>query len=299
MANKDFLQRFIFDKAPIRGEYIFLHESYQTILNQHSYPQPIRQLLGEALCVAGLLSAIIKFNGRLTVQFRGKGKLKLLLAQCNNHFELRGLAKWHGKLSYEDLMNAFHQGVLMIMLDSGVNTNPYQGIVSWCGNSLVESIEGYFKESEQLNTKIWLSVNEHSATGLLLQIIPTADKEANIMGKEVIDSKWDQMVTQTGKIDPKDMLSADYETLLQKLYPSEEIRIFPSVPMSFNCSCSRKRGEDAILLLGWDEAEEELKDKQAIVVTCDFCNKEYIFDRPDVVKIFQNKDNPSTTTQLH
>lgn len=299
MSSKDFLQRFIFEKASIRGEYIYLHESYQTIVNQHSYPQPIRQLLGEALCVAGLLSAVIKFNGRLTVQFRGKGKLKLLLAQCNNDFQLRGLAKWHGNLSYEDLMTAFHQGVLVIMLDSGVNTNPYQGIVSWRGNSLVEAIEGYFKESEQLNTKIWLSVTEHSAAGLLLQVIPTADKDTNVMEKELADLKWEQMIKQTANVDPKDLLSADYENLLQKLYPSEEIRIFPSVSLEFNCSCSRERGEDAILLLGQEEADAELKDKQAIVVTCDFCNKEYMFDPVDVVKIFQDKDNPSSPTQLH
>src|SRR5690349_15331905 len=103
MKQPDLLQRFIFEKAPIRGEYIQLTESFKTIMAQHDYPQPIRRLLGEALCVAGLLCASIKYNGRLTVQFRGKGKLKFLLAQCNSHFHIRGLAKWEGDLSYEDL----------------------------------------------------------------------------------------------------------------------------------------------------------------------------------------------------
>src|SRR5262245_26316767 len=101
--NKDSLHRFIFENAPVRGEFIYLQTSFQDIITQHQYPPAIRQLLGEALSVAGLLSAIIKFNGRLTVQFRGKGKLKLLLAQCNNNFQMRGLAKWEGELTYEDL----------------------------------------------------------------------------------------------------------------------------------------------------------------------------------------------------
>src|SRR3990167_6218006 len=145
--TKDLLQRFIFENEPVRGEYVKLEESLQTILNQHNYPAAVRKLLGEALCAAALLSAIIKFTGRLTVQFRGKGKLKLLLAQCNDRYHLRGLAKYEGDLSYEELMSAFHDGVLVIMLDSGAKGQRYQGVVKWQGDSLAASIEHYFRDS--------------------------------------------------------------------------------------------------------------------------------------------------------
>lgn len=299
MLIKDTLQRFIFEKAPVRGEYIHLQESFQTIVNQHAYPPALRQLLGEALCVAGLLSAIIKFNGRLTVQFRGKGKLKLLLAQCDNHFHLRGLAKWDGEMSYEDLMEAFNDGVLVIMLDAGPNKNRYQGMVAWRGNSLVESIEGYFRESEQLATKIWLSVSDTSAVGFLLQVVPATSGGVVGIEKDIINPHWDRITKLTSHLYPVDLLSMDCQSILRMLYPEEEIRLFPSVSVSFGCTCSRKRGADAILVLGREEAEAELKDKQSIVVTCDFCNKEYIFDRVDVAKIFENKDIPPADTHLH
>lgn len=300
MTNIDLLHRFIFEKAPVRGEYIHLQKSFQTILDQHAYPLPIRQLLGEALCVAGLLSAIIKFNGRLTVQFRGKGKLKLLLAQCNNQFQIRGLAKWKGKLTYRDLMDSFHQGVLVIMLDSGPHQNRYQGIVSWRGNSLVESIEGYFRDSEQLATKIWLSVNETSATGLLLQMIPSCSvKSEKKLEIDMPQPEWQHITNLTSALENKNLFNLDYQTLLNTLYPKEEIRIFSSVPVQFHCSCSRKRGEDAILILGREEAEDELKNNKIIVVTCDFCNKEYLYDSADVANIFINKDKPSSQTQIH
>lgn len=298
MTDRDLLQRFIFANAPIRGEYVHLAESYQTIINQHQYPEAIRQLLGEALCVAGLLSAIIKFEGRLTVQFRGKGKLRLLLAQCDSQFHIRGLAKWEGDLSYNDLMESFNHGILVIMLDSGEAKGRYQGIVSWRGNSLVESIEGYFRESEQLATKIWLAVDDVSASGYLLQVIPTKEHEgADLEGKNSYP-EWDRIISDTVRLTPEDMLQSDYAALLDKLYPDEEIRVFPSVPVSFVCTCSRKRGEDAILLLGREEAEAELKNKQTIVVTCDFCNKEYVFDANDITKIFKEKGRPPST-HLH
>lgn len=298
MTDRDLLQRFIFENAPIRGEFIRLERCYQTIINQHQYPPSVRQLLGEALCVAGLLSAIIKFNGRLTVQFRGKGKLKLLLAQCDNHFHLRGLAKWDGDLSYEDLMEAFNHGILVIMLDPGHIKGRYQGIVSWRGNSLAESIEGYFRESEQLPTRIWLAVNNVAAAGFLLQAIPAADKTNLNIEREINDPRWEYIINETEKLYSDDMLEKDYHALLNQLYADEELRVFPPVPVTFLCTCSRKRGEDAILLLGREEAEKELKNKQTIVVTCDFCNKEYVFDPIDIAKIFEDRERPPNT-HLH
>ncbi|VVC75896.1 33 kDa chaperonin [Aquicella siphonis] len=298
MTNQDSLQRFIFEKAPVRGEYIRLQTSFQDIINQHDYPPPIRHLLGESLCVAGLLSAIIKFKGRLTVQFRGKGKLKLLLAQCDNQFHIRGLAKWEGQLTYEDLMESFKQGVLLITLDSGPGKR-YQGIVAWRGNSLAESIEGYFQDSEQLATKIWLAVDDTKAAGFLLQVIPGVQKDVKGVEDEIISPHWARISQLTASLRPEDILMSDHQALLNKLYPEEEIRIFPSDQVSFNCTCSRKRGEDAILILGREEAEAELKNNNSIVVTCDFCNKEYVFDRVDVIRIFEDRGKPSSQTQIH
>lgn len=299
MSIKDTLQRFIFENIPVRGELIRLEKSFSEIIHQHDYPEPLKQLLGEALCVAGLLSAIIKFNGRLTVQFRGEGKLKFLLAQCNNKFELRGLAKWDGEITNEELIESFKQGVLVIMLDSGPTKQRYQGIVAWRGNSLAESIEGYFRDSEQLATKIWLAVNKHSAAGYLLQVIPAVESEMKMMEEQAVAPHWDHIRALTLTLSSDMLFLQDAAGLLQTLYPEETIRIFPEEKVSFKCTCSRKRGRDAILILGQKEAEEELATKNSLSVTCDFCNKEYIFDRIDVAEIFEKHNKPPSNTQLH
>lgn len=295
MANNDTLQRFIFENRLIRGEIVHLRDTFQSIVE--GYPAPIRQLLGEALCAAALLSAVIKFNGKLTLQFSGKGKLKLLLAQCDHHFHVRGLAKWDGEMSMSDadLMGSFKEGVLGIVLDAGLKSQ-YQGIVSWQGNSLAESIEGYFKNSEQLATKIWLRVNQSSAAGLMLQVVPSSEEE--VIGQDDprhFQSDWERVIRQTASFYPEEMLELDNPTLLVKLYPDDEIRLFPSVPVVFKCTCTRKKGENAILLLGRKEAEAELSTSQTILVTCDFCHKKYTFDKIDVAKIFE-KDQPSSTS---
>lgn len=298
--TKDLLQRFIFENEPVRGEYIKLENSFQEVLSKHDYPPAVKQILGEGLCAAALLSAIIKFQGKLTVQFRGKGKLKLLLAQCDDKYRLRGLAKYDGDLSYEELMSAFQEGVLMIMLDSGVKGQRYQGVVEWQGNSLSESIQGYFRNSEQLATKIWLKSDEESAVGFLLQVIPIAENNAREMELEIVNPSWQRIIRQTEAADINMVMTAPYPEFLTQLYPDETIRVFDASQVEFYCACTRKRGEEAIALLGREEAEEELKDKQSIVVTCDFCNKEYVFDRADVEAIFdKNRGAPPTDIQLH
>jgi molecular chaperone Hsp33 len=287
--NNDTLHRFLFDNAPVRGEYIKLTQSFGEIINQHTYPELLRKVLGEALCVAGLLSAILKFDGRLTVQFQGKGKLSLLLAQCDNNFNIRGLAKYEKDISHHELLESLQDGILAIMLDPGKGKQ-YQGMVTWRGNSFAESIEGYFRESEQLNTKIKLAVDGESAAGYLLQVVPDKDNNAG---------EWERITNIIDSFSPDEILHESYEEVLKKYYPQDEIRVFNPVDVAFGCTCSLKRSEEAVMILGREEAEAELESKQMLIVTCDFCNREYVFDRGDVEAIFASGKGEPPTRSKH
>lgn len=299
MNNKDKLQRFLFENASIRGELVHLDTSYDTIASQHGYPPVIKKLLGEALVLVSLLSAIVKFTGKVTIQFQSKSRLKLLLVQSTQELHLRGLAQWAGELDEIDLLEDLKKGVLIIMMDPEDSANRYQGIVAWEGNSLARSVEGYFRNSEQLLTRIWIAVDETRAAGLLLQAMPESEAQQTESTTTTVAQDWEHLIHLTETVTPEELLNLDNETLLYRLYSQEEVRFFEPSPVIFQCSCSAKRSENAILILGRDEADEELQEKQAIVVICDFCNKEYIFDRVDVENIFRHGDNPSDPTKLH
>ena len=75
--------------------------------------------------------------------------------------------------------------------------------------------------------------------------------------------------------------------------------MFEKNPVIFCCTCSIKRSENALLLLGQTEAEQELEDKQTIFVTCEFCHKNYVFDRIDIAVLFKNNNQPPASTQVH
>jgi molecular chaperone Hsp33 len=295
MKNQDKLQRFLFEDVFVRGEIAHLNTSYETILDQHDYPPIIRKIVGEALVLVSLLTGMIKFNGRLSLQFQGKTGLKLLLAQSNQQLQLRALAHWEGELDEEQLREDLKKGVLAIIMDPDNTTQRYQGTVSFRGNSLAESMEGYFRDSEQLPTRIWLAVGKHKAAGLLLQTLPHPGNEL----PQEVQAAWQHLTILTDTVKPEELLNLDTETLLHRLYVEEDIRIYEPMTITFKCTCSLERGQNAILLLGREEAEEELREKQVIVVKCDFCNKEYIFDRVDVENIFRQGGLPPSSTQIH
>ena len=297
MNDKDILQRFIFENASIRGEIVRLEESYQTIMRQHNYPPMIQRILGEMLVAVSLLSASIKFNGRVTVQFQGKGKLKLLLAQSNQALQIRGLAQWRAEMSEEELLMSLKNGVIAITMDPETEGGQrYQGLVEWNGDSLAQSIEGYFNQSEQIPTHLWFAVNENCAAGLLLQVMP---RESTRLGKSVEgQNDWEHLSHLSATITADELLNLDNVVLLHRLYAEEDLRMLDPSSVEFRCTCSIARSENALSLLSEEEVEEELKDKQTIVVTCEFCNQKYHFDRIDVTRIFK-RNAPDSSTQMH
>jgi molecular chaperone Hsp33 len=295
--NQDTRQAFIFQDANVRGELVKLSTSFQTIMTQHAYPLAIRKVLGEALVVACLLSGIIKSKGRLTVQFQGKKPLKLLLAQCTHKSELRGLAQWDGDLSESDIVGALKKGSLGIIVNPDANTTSYQGIVEWQGDSFAQSVEVYFRDSEQLATRLWLAVNETTAVGLLLQVMPEAENQKS-SSPDAHKGEWERIVEASQNITAHELLSLDNLSLLKHLYPQNDINVFEPASIAFSCTCSVERSENAIRMLGKEEATQEVKEKKNLIVTCEFCNSQYMFDENDVANIFKNSGN-SSPSLLH
>ncbi|MEC9408975.1 MAG: Hsp33 family molecular chaperone HslO, partial [Pseudomonadota bacterium] len=66
--SADSLQRFSFDNTNIRGELALVNASYREVLKRHQYPTRIAKAVGELMAATALLSANLKFTGRLTLQ---------------------------------------------------------------------------------------------------------------------------------------------------------------------------------------------------------------------------------------
>jgi molecular chaperone Hsp33 len=78
---------------------------------------------------------------------------------------------------------------------------------------------------------------------------------------------------------------ADTE-ILHRLFHEDDLRLFDPAPVYFRCRCSRERVGSMLRALGEAEARSVLEERGDIQVSCDFCNRAFVFDAVDVEQLF-------------
>ena len=84
---------FVCDGAPVRGEFVSLGSTWQSIVERRSDPPAVRTLMGEFVAAATLLTASIKLDGTLIIQAQSKGPILLLVVECTSQLEIRATVK--------------------------------------------------------------------------------------------------------------------------------------------------------------------------------------------------------------
>ncbi|MEO7496909.1 MAG: Hsp33 family molecular chaperone HslO [Massilia sp.] len=299
----DTLQKFIFDNAAVRGEFVELSSAWQEIQARHSYPGAVKTVLGEMIAAAALLSANLKFNGAIIMQIHGDGPVRLLVVECDSDLRLRATAKLAedaviaDDASLTSLLNAQGKGRFVITLDpidKVPGQQPYQGIVPLDGEDMATVIENYMLRSEQLDTRLWLGADEHVSRGLLLQKLPRhsgKDDQTVQMTEEEDLETWNRAVTLASTLKQPELLSTDIQTLMNRLFWEETIRVFEPAHPQFHCSCTREKVGNMLKMLGRAEVEDALSELGQLGINCDFCGKHYDFDKVDCAQLFAS-DTP-------
>jgi len=285
MFERDDLQQFSFENTAVRGALVRLDASYRAVLEKYSYPPVLQELLGEAMAAAALLAGSLKFEGSLTLQIQDAGDVSLFVAQCTHHHQLRAMARFNpdAQLSKPFL---FEKGQLAISLDNEQTGARYQGIVPVAQQTLAQSIDTYFTQSEQVPTRIWLAADGQMAAGLFLQALPVDEFK-----RQQAVLEWEHLEYLTQTITEAELLNLSFTDILYRLYHAEPVRLHEPTPVSFRCTCSRERIEQTLRALGHEEVESILQEQGSVSVDCDFCRHHYHFDAVDAAQLFVD---PST-----
>lgn len=287
MSERDSLRSFLFEEFPIRGEVVHLDASWREALSRHQYPEPLRNLLGEMMAAATLLTGTLKFDGMLTMQLQGDGLVTLAVVECTSQRKLRGLVRWREGVEKEIENSSWSElvgtGRMAITLEQGKSGERYQGIVDLSGDSLTEALEHYLERSEQLETRLWLSANESSAAGMLVQRMPAT---VSVTDEEPDADAWSRVTQLAQTITPEELTGLDAETIIHRLFHEETVRLFDLEPVEFRCSCSRERVQSTLRMLGLDEMHGVLEEQGKVSVDCEFCNQHYEFDSVDIEALF-------------
>jgi molecular chaperone Hsp33 len=292
----DEVRRFIVENRPVRGHWVRLEGAWRELRAHKEYPEPVRELLGQAVAASVLLAATLKFNGTLTLQLQGNGAVRLLVAQCTHDFRLRAVANFdeaavegvisesHGGTAFRRLVGT--EGRIVVTIESEERNQRYQGIVPLSGASLADSLESYFATSEQLPTRVVLAADSERGVGVLVQKLPDPANADESDMKAV----WEAAQRGIDRLSTTDLLLRPVEELLERGFAAHDMRLFKGAPVQFECRCSEGRVSSLLRALGEDEVRDVLKEQGAVTVTCEFCHRPYRFDAVDVEALFADAD---------
>ena len=278
------LRRFLLESQPLRGHWVRLGKAWRELRAEQVYPPPAQALLGEVASAAVLLAATLKFEGTLTLQLTGSGRIRLLVAQCTDEYRVRAVA--HHDLEpgeAPDFAALVGAGRLAVTVQSERSNARYQGIVPLEGANLAECLERYFASSEQLPTRLMLAADADFAGGILLQKLPGEQAEA--AGAQ-LQATWEALQGGLATLTPAMLRVASAEQIVRQVSGEHDCRLFGPTPVQFACRCSAQRVADVIRSLGLAEAQATLAEQGVISVTCEFCARRYRFDAIDVEQLF-------------
>jgi molecular chaperone Hsp33 len=292
----DTLERFLVRNASVRGEIVSLDAAWAQIMSRHELPANVRNCLGELCAAALLLSATLKFDGKLILQIHGDGPVALFVVECDASGSFRATVKLRegaqvpAKAGLSELVNAQGRGRFVVTLDPrslDPDREPYQGIIPFEGDSVAQALEHYMLRSEQLPTRLWLAADDQRATGLLLQKLPEEGGHGTPAPAPDQDG-WQRMQHLAATLSREEMLGLQSNEILKRLFWQEPLHAFDSRGCRFACACSRLKVQNVLKLLGAQEVSEILAERGSVQVQCDFCNEPFRFDAVDCAALFSS-----------
>jgi molecular chaperone Hsp33 len=304
--HDDLCQPFQIDPYALRGRLVRLGPLLDEILTRHDYPEPVAVVLGEAIALAITLSGALKYEGVFTLQTKGDGPVRLMVADVASNGAVRGYAQ----VDEEKLAKAMETarqgggpigdsvprllgaGHLAFTVDQGEHTERYQGIVELQGATLAECAHHYFRQSEQVEAGIKVAVARVAgadgvprwrAGSLMIQRLPPAGGPVR---SEDEDEGWRRAMILMSSSTSQELVAADLspEALLFRLFHEEGVRVYSRHALSAQCRCSRDRVETVLRMLPGDDIAD-MKVDGRVVVTCQFCSASYDFDDAELERL--------------
>lgn len=276
----DYVQRFLLENLDIRGAVVHLDSVWQQMLKGRDYPRPVIDLLGEMAATTLLLGDNLKQHGRLTVQLKGNGPVSMLVIDCNDSLHLRGMAKCAPAIEPQSVSDLLGHGQLVLTLDMFSMRETYQSIVPLDGDTIAEIFEHYFRQSEQLPSRLFLTASDQAISGILLQKLPAADKQD--------PDGWARTEALAATVHNQPAFNLSASDLLIRLFVNETIRVFDAQTVNYGCHDNSAKVYQMLQSLGREEVDAILRERGEIVVHDDICDREYHLDALTVDAIFRD-----------
>jgi len=313
-AGDDHVVPFQVEGLDVRGRAVQLGPMLDAILERHNYPPVVARLVAETVVLTVLLGTSLKFDGKLIVQTQGNGPVDLVVADFSTPDRVRAYARYNEEAlaiaeakGLTEPQHLLGEGILAFTIDQGADMQRYQGIVPLDGATLEEIAGVYFRQSEQIPTKVRLSVAElldrdddgkprhrWRAGGVVAQFLPETlermrqpdlhggdgdDRDESVES----DDLWGEakVMVETIAADELTDPMVGPERLLYRLFHERGVRVYPPQAVYDRCTCSREKIRDVLASLSQDDIDHTVVDG-VVTVNCEFCSTSYKFEATEV-----------------
>ena len=290
MSVKDAVIPFVFESLPVRGALVQLERTWQRMQRDHDYADSVAEVLGHSAAATALIAQSLKFDGTITFQINGEGALTMLVMQCTDDLNLRGMASAQNvsdRTAFAELVTGARCAVTV---DSGAMERPYQGIVEINSGSLAASLENYFAQSVQVPSHVQLARDSSRCGGILLQQMPEESP--------TLEDDWRRLGFLAKTLRAEDLADGASHELLHKLFAEDDVRAFKPREARFRCRCTQQKVEEVLRLLGEEETRSACEEQGKVEVTCEYCGRLRTFDAVDVTRVF-TEQAVSGTDSVH
>ena len=280
---------------PVRGRLVRLGPLADALLTRHDNHPAVTTLAGQALALAAALATALKYKGSFSLQAKGDGAVPMLLADCTEDGQLRGYARaepdrLQAVLGLDPTPSAaalLGHGYLAFTVDQGADLERHQGIVAIEGDTLADMALHYFETSEQLQCSVRLACARTEAgwrAGALIleRVSGEGGIQFDLDTAEDADA-WRTATTLAATLRDTELLDDDLppERLLYRLFGNEGVAADRNRALAYGCRCSRARLYNILEGFPPDDLDHMATD-EGIVMTCEFCNYQFRFDRSEV-----------------
>lgn len=243
--------------------------------------------LGRTLTVCTFMSSELKNDtDKLSVTVKGDGVGGKITVCGNGHLQMRGSIdnpfadlplRADGKLDVGGCVGK--NGRITVVKSMGLK-EPYSGSSALVTGEIAEDFTAYYAISQQIPTAIALGVkigkdgNCIGAGGVILQALPFADDSALEKAERVMNN-FKNVSTLIETLGAEGIVKEYFGDVKYNEYYPE-----------YKCLCSREYIEKLLISLGKAETEDIIAKEGQISVKCEFCEKEYVFNKDDVEKLF-------------
>ncbi len=261
--------------------------------------------LGRVLTAAGMMGILMKEeNAKLTVNFKGDGPAKQILATAYSDGRVKGyIANPYvdlplneaGKL---DVGGSLGIGELSVIRDLGLK-EPYMGTIALVNGEIAEDLTAYFFISEQQNTSVALGVKVErdlsigAAGGMIIQMLPDA-REGAVSALEEMIGQMEPITTTISRVQEQGkglseegLVHAMVSEIFAGIDEEYTIEILEDRDICWHCDCSRERIEQALMTIGADDLREIIEEDGQAELQCQFCLKKYQFNKEELQAILE------------